>query len=71
MQQRKQKGYFLLCMFGIANNPRADAHPDLISVEPGIGYGAGYFAPLKVFKSYALPHAYHDLRRVSSMYKGF
>jgi glycosyltransferase involved in cell wall biosynthesis len=67
IQQRKQKSDFLLCMFGIAHKPIADARPDRITVEPGIGYGVGYFAPFKVFESYALLHAYHCLRRVSSM----
>lgn len=61
---RKQKNDFILPFWGPGVRPICDAHPDLINVEPGIGYGEGHWARYKIFESYAIYHAYCGLKSV-------
>ena len=63
---RKQKNDFILPFWGAGVRPICDAHPDLICVEPGIGYAGGHWARWKIFESYAIYHAYYGLSAVGS-----
>ena len=64
--RRKQKNDFILPFWGAGVRPVCDAHPDLICVEPGIGYAGGHWARWKIFESYAIYHAYCGLQSVGS-----
>ena len=65
ISQRKQTGDFILPFWGGPGKSICDAHPDLICVEPGIGYAYGHFAPYKVFESYAAHSAYYGLNSLA------
>lgn len=58
IKARACAGDFLLCSFGDFHKPVADALPELITVESGIGYPNGTFAKFKIYESYAIMHAY-------------
>jgi hypothetical protein len=62
--KRKQQHDFILPFWGSGVRPVCDAHPDLICVEPGIGYAGGHWAQWKIFESYAIYHAYCGLQNV-------
>lgn len=55
IKKRATKTDFICVIGGIAHKPIADAIPELMTVEFGIGYG-GFFAKYKVFESYAWMH---------------
>lgn len=58
INERKQPNDIILPFWGAGTRPICDAFPDLITIEPGIGYGEGSWSPFKVFESYAIYHAY-------------
>ena len=62
--KRKAKHDFILPFWGSGVRPVCDAHPDLICVEPGIGYAGGHWARWKIFESYAIYHAYCGMQNV-------
>lgn len=66
ISKRKQKNDFILPFWGSGVRPVCDAHPDLITVEPGIGYAGGHWARFKIFESYAIYHAYYGLPSVGA-----
>lgn len=55
IRERMQPKDFICIMSGLANKQLADAVPELMTVEFGIGYG-GVFSKYKVFESYAWMH---------------
>jgi glycosyltransferase involved in cell wall biosynthesis len=63
--KRKQKNDFILAFWGYGVKGACDANPDLITVEPGIGYPHS-FARFKVFESYAVMHALCGVEAVKS-----
>jgi glycosyltransferase involved in cell wall biosynthesis len=66
IDKRKQKYDFILPFWGVGVRPICDAHPELITVEPGIGYAGGHWARWKIFESYAIYHAYYGLQGVGN-----
>ena len=64
--KRKRHNDFILPFWGSGTRPVCDAHPDLICVEPGIGYAGGHWARWKIFESYAIYHAYYGLNAVGT-----
>jgi glycosyltransferase involved in cell wall biosynthesis len=64
--KRKQQNDFILPFWGSGVRPVVDAHPDMIAVEPGIGYAEGHWCRFKIFESYAIYHAYLGLSNVKT-----
>lgn len=66
IDKRKQPGDIILPFWGAGVRPICDAHPDLLTIEPGIGYAGGHWAHYKIFESYAIYHAYCGLHNVGT-----
>lgn len=64
--RRKKKNDFILPFWGSGVRPVCDAHPDMICVEPGIGYAGGHWARWKIWESYAIMHAHLGLESVGT-----
>jgi glycosyltransferase involved in cell wall biosynthesis len=60
IKQRAEQKDFLCFIGGTAQQPIAEAFPDMISVEFGIGYG-GTFSNYRVFESYAWMHSIYAM----------
>jgi glycosyltransferase involved in cell wall biosynthesis len=56
INKRKQANDFVLPFWGYGNKPITDALPDLITVEPGIGYQAQW-ARWRIYESHAIRNA--------------
>ena len=66
IEKRKKPNDIILPFWGSGVRPICDAHSDLITIEPGIGYAGGHWASYKIFESYAIYHAYCGLRNVGT-----
>lgn len=64
IEKRKQPHDFVLCFWGWGHKPVADAFPDLIVVEPGIGYPAQPYARWQVYESHAIMNAAYGIQAV-------
>lgn len=64
IRKRMQPNDFILPFWGAGTRPICDAIPELITVEPGIGYGNGSWAPYRVYESYAIMHAHQGIAAI-------
>ena len=71
IHKRKQPYDIILPFWGAGVRPICDAFPDLITIEPGIGYGEGSWAEFRVFESYSIMHAYQGQRGVLECHPHF
>lgn len=65
INKRRQEHDFLLCFFGYGHKAIADQLPDMIVVEPGIGYPAA-FAPWRIYESHAIRNAMYGPESIST-----
>jgi glycosyltransferase involved in cell wall biosynthesis len=69
ISKRAEQKDFLCFIGGYAHKPIADAFPNMISVEFGIGY-PGTFAKYRVFESYAWMHSIYAQHQLASSVNG-
>lgn len=65
MESRLQPKDFICLIAGLAQKPIADAYPDHMAVEFGIGY-EGVFSKYQVFESYAWMHYVYGMNHAQS-----
>lgn len=68
IDKRKSPNDILLCFWGWGHKAIADAHPDLIAIEPGIGYG-GAWARWRVYESHSVMNCLAGPRSVSECHQ--
>ena len=54
IQSRVREHDFVLCNWGIGHQAIAEAVPQAIAVEPGVGYTTGHFARWRAYESHAV-----------------
>lgn len=69
INKRKKPNDIILPFWGAGVRPICDAFPDLITIEPGIGYGEGSWAKYRVFESYSIYHAYCGLSSITNCHQ--
>jgi len=63
--KNKSANDLIMCFHGWENKEAADANPDLIAVEPSIGYDTNaIFAPYRIFTSYAQMHMFYGSKNM-------
>jgi glycosyltransferase involved in cell wall biosynthesis len=70
ISKRKQQNDFLLCFWGHGHKPVADAHSDMIVVEPSIGYASQpypncIFTKYRAFDSHSMKASWYGITAVN------
>lgn len=68
LRKRARPNDFLLCTWGIGHRPIADAFPELIAVEPGVGYTSGHFSQFRAYESHAVRNSVEGLQNPQNWY---
>lgn len=63
IEKRKQPLDIILPFWGEGQKPICEAFPDLITVEPGIGYHDGAFAQFRIYESYMIMTLWAGMER--------
>ena len=68
VKKRAQQNDFLLCTWGIGHKPIADAVPELIAVESGVGYTSGHFSSWRAYESHAVRNSVEGQQNPQNWY---
>lgn len=68
VQRRVRQNDFLLCSWGIGHQPIANAVPQAIAVEPGVGYTSGHFSQWRAYESHAVRNSVEGLKNPQNWY---
>jgi glycosyltransferase involved in cell wall biosynthesis len=63
--KRKRPRDYILLFWGYGHKPVSDAHPDLIAVEPGVGYHAEPAAKFSIYESYCVMNHTYALAKIN------